>query len=162
MTALLLGLVAFVAMEPTAALLHRRVMHRGRGRAWHASHHRPERRPNRDSTHEWRGFERNDLYPVVFAMATTATIALGSSVAGLQSLLWVGFGISAYGLAYLVVHDVYIHARLGVRPGSGTRYIMWVRRCHEAHHATGQAPFGFLLPCRGRNNARKPSRPAHG
>ena len=78
---LLVAASALVAMEPAVAAVHRWVMH-GRGWAWHRSHHR------------WQGhrIEANDLYPVVFAAATIATMAVGAAIEGLAALVWVGVG----------------------------------------------------------------------
>ena len=38
MTPLVVAAFAFAVMEPLVALVHRAVMHRGRGWAWHRSH----------------------------------------------------------------------------------------------------------------------------
>ncbi len=132
-----LGLLVatFLAMEPAVAATHRRIMH-GRGWVLHRSHHR------------WRGqrLEANDLYPVMFAAATVAVMAVGAAHARLSLLVWLGAGVTAYGTAYLAVHDLYIHERLGRLPGAGSRYIRWVAAAHAVHHRTGGAPYGFLLP----------------
>jgi beta-carotene 3-hydroxylase len=135
-TALALVVASLLAMEPAVAALHRRAMH-GWAWGWHRSHHR-RRRPAR--------FEANDLFPVVFAVATIAVMAAGSAVEGLSSLLWIGAGVTAYGALYLVVHDLYIHERLGRLPGAGSRYIRWVAGAHAVHHLTGREPYGFLVP----------------
>ena len=113
---LLVAASALVAMEPAVAAVHRWVMH-GRGWAWHRSHHR------------WQGhrIEANDLYPVVFAAATIATMAVGAAIEGLAALVWVGAGVTGYGIAYLVVHDLFIHERLGRLPGARSRYVRWWR-----------------------------------
>jgi beta-carotene 3-hydroxylase len=145
-TAILVTLAAFVAMEPFAALAHRVVMHRGRGWAWHASHHRARRRPDRPRPRAAHEFEANDWFPVVFSVATVAVLVLGTTIDGWQALVWIGSGVTAYGVAYLVVHDGYVHARAGELPGSGCRYVRWVRAAHARHHATGDGPFGFLAP----------------
>ncbi|HEX6237105.1 MAG TPA: sterol desaturase family protein [Acidimicrobiales bacterium] len=135
MTPGLVAVASLLVMEPVVALVHRGVMH-GPGWVWHRSHH----------LRRGRGLEANDLFPVVFAAATIAVMAVGSAVEGAAALLWVGAGVTAYGAAYLVVHDLYIHQRLGRPPGAGSRYIRWVAAAHEVHHATGGAPYGFLLP----------------
>ncbi len=107
MIRLLVAASALVAMEPAVAAVHRWVMH-GRGWAWHRSHHR------------WQGrrIEANDLYPVVFAAATIATMAVGAAIEGLAALVWVAAGVTGYGIAYFVVHDLFIHERLGRLPGA--------------------------------------------
>ena len=102
MTPVLVGLAAAVTMEPIAALLHRLIMH-GRGWGWHRDHHAPRR----------GRFEANDLFPVVFAAITITVMAVGASIDALRPLLWIGAGVSSYGAAYLLVHDVAIHGRIG-------------------------------------------------
>jgi beta-carotene 3-hydroxylase len=126
---------ALVVMEPTVAAVHRWIMH-GRGWRWHRSHHRSQ----------GRGIEANDLYPVVFAAATVATMAFGAAIDGLAALVWVGVGVTGYGIAYLVVHDLFIHERLGRLPGGRSRYVRWVTAAHARHHRSGREPYGFLLP----------------
>jgi beta-carotene 3-hydroxylase len=135
MIRLLVAASAFVAMEPAVAAVHRGVMH-GRGWAWHRSHHR------------WQGrrIEANDAYPVVFAAATIATMAVGATIDGWEPLLSVGAGVTGYGIAYLIVHDLFIHERLGRPPGARSRYVRWVATAHAQHHRSGREPYGFLLP----------------
>lgn len=127
--------ISLLAMEPAVAVAHRRAMH-GWAWGWHRSHHR---RPT-------GAFQANDLFPAVFAAATVAVMAIGAAVDGLDVLLWMGAGVTAYGALYLVVHDLYIHARLGPLPGSRSRYLRWVAEAHAIHHLLGREPFGFLVP----------------
>ena len=135
MTAIAVVAGAAVAMEPVAALAHRLVMH-GRGWAWHRSHHQPPT----------GRFERNDRFPLVFAGTTIAAMAAGTRIDALGPLLPVGAGVTAYGVAYVIVHDLLVHERLGPLPGRRTRYVRWVARWHHLHHAGGGAPYGFLVP----------------
>jgi beta-carotene 3-hydroxylase len=149
MTPALVAALAFAATEPLAAMAHRRVMH-GRGWGWHRSHHaRP--RP---------GFEANDGYPGVLAAATFAVMLVGQLLPPLRPLLWVGAGLTAYGVAYLVVHDLLVHQRLGRLPLAGSRYVRWVAQAHARHHEDGGPPYGFLVPVVPRNRRAKPSRDA--
>ena len=126
--------VAFVLMEAFTYLAHRWIMH-GFGWAWHASHHRP---PG-DSP-----FEKNDLFPVVFAGLTIMARAAGTASHGLHVLVAAGAGVTAYGAAYLFVHDVYIHQRLGRLPR--VALLERLARAHEIHHLYGGEPYGMLLP----------------
>ena len=136
MSAVLLVLVSFALMEPVAYCLHRWVMHSdGRGGRWHRSHHQARVAP----------LEQNDWYPVVLAAVTVLVMAVGASAGTLRPLLWVGTGVTAYGAAYLFVHDVYIHRRL--------RWFTWrwaplerVREAHRIHHLWAGEPYGFLFP----------------
>lgn len=135
MTPFVVATMALLAMEPVVALAHRRAMH-GWAWSWHRSHHQ----------RTGGTFEANDLFPVVFATITVAAMAAGAAVEPLAPLLWVGSGVTAYGAAYLIVHDLYIHQRLGTLPGSGSRLIRRLADAHSIHHRFGREPYGFLLP----------------
>lgn len=130
---LLLAVGAFVAMEAVSALTHRAIMH-GRGMVWHRSHHVPGS----------GRFERNDLFPVCFSAVGVGLFAM-ATMGPVPSLLWVAIGVTAYGAAYLFVHEVYIHRRLPV-PVPALAYLDWLRDAHRVHHRYGAAPYGMLLP----------------
>jgi RND superfamily putative drug exporter len=84
--------------------------------------------------------------PVVFAAATIVLLAVGVSVSGAPSLLVpVGIGVTAYGAAYLLVHDVVIHRRLVFLPVPDALLRPW-REAHNVHHLFARAPYGFLAP----------------
>ena len=135
---LLVVLLAFVAMEPVTYLVHRFVMH-GPGLVWHRSHHA---RAGRGADAR---FERNDWFPVVFASSTITMMLIGSLVPAVSLLVPVGAGITAYGLAYLFVHDIYIHRRLV--PGLGRRRSLErLAGAHDVHHRFGTEPYGMLVP----------------
>jgi beta-carotene 3-hydroxylase len=135
MPPVLLALLAFVLMEPATALTHRLVMH-GFGVGWHRSHHEPPR----------GALEANDLFPVVFSIATIVMLAVGVYVSGGDVLVPLGIGITAYGAAYLFVHDVVIHRRLGRWLPLPAGFLAWHRDAHNVHHLYGRAPYGFLAP----------------
>lgn len=137
-------------MEPVTALVHRFVMH-GFGRSLHASHHRNHRLPDRSSS-----WEANDLYPAMFAALVMFAMAIGFNVNGWQALVPLGIGITAYGAAYALVHDVYTHRRL---TWFGTRTVASLDRlaaAHRVHHEASGAPYGMLVP------VLRASRPARG
>lgn len=136
--------IAFIAMEPLAALAHRFVMHRG-GFGWHRSHHLAAK----------PGFEENDRYPMVFAAVTIVVMALGTSLPALRALVWIGVGVTLYGCAYLLVHDVCIHGRFAGRPLGHRGYVGYVRAAHRIHHMGGAAPYGFLLPVARRSDRQR-------
>jgi beta-carotene 3-hydroxylase len=135
MTDVLIAVAALVLMEPTTALVHRFVMHRF-GMGWHRSHHEPPRTT----------FEANDLFPVLLAGVTVVLLAIGVYVASApRALIPIGIGITAYGAAYLLVHDVVIHRRLAFLPLPDWLLRRW-REAHNVHHLFAQAPYGFLAP----------------
>ena len=130
-----LVLVAFVLMEPVTALVHRFVMH-GVGERLHRSHHRPTT----------GRFEANDAFPVMFAALALAALWLGFHDPALADLVPLAIGVTAYGAAYALVHDAYIHRRIGWfgRRRSGT--LERLADAHRIHHLYGGAPYGMLLP----------------
>lgn len=131
---LFLVVAAFVVMEPVTAATHRWIMH-GIGEVLHRSHHR--RRIGR--------FEANDAYPVMFAAVVCVGFWAGFNLSNLSSLIPIGIGVTAYGIAYGIVHDVYIHGRTGLIT---TRVPVLDRlaEAHRIHHLYNGAPYGMLLP----------------
>jgi beta-carotene 3-hydroxylase len=143
------GVVALAAMEPVTAALHRFVFH-GRGYVLHRSHHRGGR----------GRFEANDVYPVVLAALTIVAMAVGSQGGRLSVLLPAGAGVTPYGLAYLVVHDLYIHRRLPLLPPR-LALLEPLADAHRIHHRHGGAPYGMLcpvVPARLRGRPESPNR----
>ncbi len=123
---------AFVGMEGFTYLAHRFVMH-GIGWGLHRSHH--------VRSAEW--FEANDLFPCIGAGVAMVGFAVGFNVP-VPNLVAVGAGVTAYGAAYMFVHDVYIHGRLGRMPEVAV--LERLRRAHAVHHLFNGEPFGMLLP----------------
>lgn len=131
---LLLVALGFLLMEPVTYCVHRWVMH-GPGLVLHRSHHR-----GRDA-----GWEANDAFPLIFAAIVGAALAIGFNVPAWSGLVWVGVGVTLYGAAYGLVHDVYIHGRL---PLFRRRFAGFERLAdaHRLHHRFGGEPYGMLLP----------------
>jgi len=123
---------AFVGMEGFTYLAHRFVMH-GIGWGLHRSHHAPSA--------EW--FEANDVFPCIGAGVAMVGFAVGFNVP-VPNLVAVGAGVTAYGAAYMFVHDVYIHGRLGRFPEVAA--LERLRRAHAIHHLFKGEPYGMLLP----------------
>ncbi|HEU4457851.1 MAG TPA: beta-carotene hydroxylase [Methylibium sp.] len=125
-----------VAMEAVATLVHRHWMH-GPGWGWHQSHH--------DSGPGVR-WERNDLFALCFAALAVALFFIGDAF--WWPLYWVGVGMTVYGLAYALLHDMLIHQRLPVAWTPRTGYLARLRQAHRLHHAVrvreGAVSFGFL------------------
>jgi beta-carotene 3-hydroxylase len=107
----------------------------GFGMDWHRSHHEPPR----------AALEANDLFPVVFAAATIVMLSIGVSLSRVSVLVPIGVGVTAYGAAYLFVHDIVIHRRLGI-VRLPDRFLDAWRRAHNVHHLFSRAPYGFLAP----------------
>jgi beta-carotene 3-hydroxylase len=134
-SSILLAAVAFVVMEPITAATHRWVMH-GIGECLHRSHHR------REAT-RW---EANDWYPVMFAAVVNLALFAGLNWDGFGSLVPVAIGVTAYGAAYAIVHDVYIHGRLGWFAGHRVAALDRLADAHRIHHLYNAAPYGMLMP----------------
>ena len=132
---ILLFLAAFAGMELVAYLTHRYLMH---GPLWslHESHHVPHEGP----------LEKNDLFGLFFAIPSIVLIWVGTRF--FPPALWIGLGMTAYGAAYFIFHDVIVHRRvkLGYKPRGG--YLQRITQAHRMHHATrgreGAVSFGFL------------------
>lgn len=133
------AIVVFAAMEPWARFLHGRVWHHALWRV-HVSHHAPRR----------GRFERNDLLSGLHAPIAAALVILGCQLHGLAAavLLGAGIGMTAFGLAYVLVHDGLVHKRLRVGFLARSSYLRKVRRAHLVHHARGGPPFGLFAGAR--------------
>jgi beta-carotene 3-hydroxylase len=113
----------FWAMEFVAWFTHKYIMH---GFLWnlHFDHHTP----NKDSF-----FEKNDAFFLIYAIPSWLCIMLGSIFA-VWSVMYIGFGILAYGIAYFLVHEVFIHQRFKWFRNSNNIYLRAIRRAHKVHH----------------------------
>ena len=126
LSAILIIVATVVGMEFVAWFAHKYVMH-GFLWSWHEDPHKPH--------FDKEGFfEKNDLFFLVFAIpsATCYIVGLNSS---LIFLLFVGIGISIYGLIYFLIHDVYIHQRFKWFRQLENTYSKAILRAHGTHHA---------------------------
>ena len=120
---ILIFLATFCFMEFMAWFTHKYVMH---GFLWslHKDHHRKDH----DS---W--FERNDAFFIFYAVVSMSLFYLGSATSFWYG--WpLGFGILAYGIAYFMVHDIFIHQRFKMFRNANNWYARGVRRAHKIHH----------------------------
>lgn len=119
---ILIALATFCLMEGITWLTHRFVMH---GFLWslHEDHHK-----------KGPGFlEKNDAFFIIFAIPGWLCLMLG----GMSGAYWVvsiGAGITLYGLAYFIVHEIIIHQRFRLFSRSNNRYIRAIRWAHKMHH----------------------------
>lgn len=120
---ILITLGTFLAMEFVAWFAHKYVMH---GFLWylHKDHHQ----------HEPGFWEKNDMFFLIFAIPSATCYIVGSAVAGMFPLFFVGIGISLYGLAYFFVHDIFIHQRFKIFTRTKNRYLKAIRKAHKVHH----------------------------
>ena len=102
---------------------HKYIMH---GFLWslHKDHHKKDH----DS---W--FERNDAFFLFYAFVSMFCFYQWG-YNGIWFTLPVGLGILAYGIAYFVVHDIFIHQRFKMFRNANNWYARGVRRAHKIHH----------------------------
>ncbi len=145
----LVSVAVACAMEFWARGLHDRLWH---GPWWpaHRSHHVPRKGP----------FEFNDVFALMHASIAIVLIVGGFHAnAGRAShvAIAVGYGMTAFGMAYFVVHDGFIHGRLPVGFLSRFGWLRRIRNAHNVHHRTDAAPYGlFLGPQELRQTRRAP------
>lgn len=116
--------IAFVAMEPIAWATHKYVMH---GVLWslHRDHHK------KDHQHV---LERNDAFFLLFAIPSAGLFLIGSRLGLHTPWLWIGLGILLYGIAYFLVHEIFIHQRIKWLRSTDSAYFLGLRRAHKVHH----------------------------
>jgi beta-carotene 3-hydroxylase len=116
-------ILTFVIMEGMAWFSHKYIMH---GFLWslHKDHHKKDHK-------SW--FERNDFFFVFYAVVSIACVIFWGEY-GFAPGLAIGLGIFAYGLAYFMVHDIFIHQRFKLWRNANNRYARGVRRAHKMHH----------------------------
>ena len=119
---ILIVLASFIIMECVTWLTHRYVMH---GMLWflHKDHH--QKGPG--------FFEKNDSFFLIFAIPSWLCIMLGVIYQSELSIA-IGSGITLYGLAYFIVHEVIIHQRLKWFSRSNNTYVRTLRWAHKMHH----------------------------
>ncbi len=132
--ATLLVLTAFFFMEFVAWFTHKYVMH---GFLWvlHKDHH----------IRDGRKVENNDLFAVFFAIPSILLILFGIMNDN-PWLLYLGIGVTLYGLAYFLFHDVYVHQRIKIGRPENNRYLRATLKAHLEHHTPhAHYNYGFLI-----------------
>ena len=117
-------LATVAAMEFVAWFAHKYIMH-GVLWIWHEDHHKPHLKDG--------FFEKNDLFFLVFALPSMSCYIIGSITPHLW-VLFIGIGISIYGLIYFLIHDVYIHQRFKWFKQLDGKYSRAILRAHGDHH----------------------------
>lgn len=114
---------AFITMEGVAWFAHRFIMH---GLLWslHKDHHKKE---------SSGFFEHNDFFFLIFALPGIVCLFFGMKN-DYNFLFWIGLGITLYGMAYFLVHDVFIHQRFKIFRNTDNVYFKAIRRAHKMHH----------------------------
>ena len=99
-------------MEFNAWFTHKYIMH---GFLWslHKDHHHKDH----DS---W--FERNDAFFIFYAVVSMGCFYLWN-YEGVWFTLPIGLGILFYGMAYFIVHDIFIHQRFKLLRNTNSLYV---------------------------------------
>lgn len=134
----LIVVFTFFFMEGVAWFTHKYIMH-GFLWNWHASHHKVHKHP----------LEKNDLFALVFSVPAILLIVLGSEFPSVRFLLYVGIGVTAYGIFYLIFHDIIVHRRVKIKYIAKSKYMKRIMNAHYVHHKVhtkhGAESFGFLF-----------------
>jgi beta-carotene 3-hydroxylase len=128
----------FAFMEFVAWFTHKYVMH---GFLWKL--HRDHHHRNADSP-----FERNDFFFLMFALPAIVLFYLGYDDGQLNTLFFIGAGVTLYGMSYVFVHDIFVHQRIRIFTRTENTYLRAMRMAHKIHHKhltkeDGEC-FGFL------------------
>lgn len=119
----IISVLSFLAMEGIAWFTHKYIMH---GFLWglHRDHHKRD---------DIGFFERNDFFFLIFALPGIACLYFGMGQ-GYNYFFGIGLGITIYGFAYFLVHDIFIHQRFKVFRKTQNVYLKAIRRAHKTHH----------------------------
>lgn len=82
----------------------------------------------------------------MFAAIVNLGFVAGFNWDGFGALVPVGVGVTAYGACYALVHDVYIHGRLGWFANRRIAVFDRLADAHRIHHLYNAAPYGMLAP----------------
>ena len=122
MGAIFITLGAFIGMEFIAWATHKFLMH---GPFWflHEDHH--------VLTGKW--YQKNDSFALIFAIPSVTCFFIGSFFTP-KWLIFIGLGILLYGIAYMLVHDFFIHRRIKIFGKPNNKYIKGILLAHRKHH----------------------------
>lgn len=128
----------FIVMEGITWFTHKYIMH---GFLWvlHKDHHQPRYD---------KVFEKNDSFFLIFACPSILLFYFGA-IPTINYYFFIGLGILLYGIAYFLIHDVFIHQRFKWFKNTNSDYLKALRRGHKVHHKyldkhDGES-FGMLL-----------------
>ena len=131
---IVLILVAFSFMEFVAWFNHKYVMH-GFLWKWHVDHHRKDHQQPLPEKTEDKRLEKNDLFFLVYAIPAIVLLIAGFTIS-YYPIVYIGVGITLYGLTYFIIHDVIIHKRINIPFFQNHRpfLIKAIINAHKAHH----------------------------
>jgi len=120
---IIIVVLTFCVMECVTWLTHKYIMH---GLLWnlHEDHH--NKQPH--------FFEKNDYFFVIFAVVAMTFFAIGTYLPGWEFFVFIGIGITLYGMGYFLVHDILIHQRFKLFSRTSNVYFRALRKAHKIHH----------------------------
>ena len=120
---LFIVITAFIGMEFVAWATHKFLMH---GPLWflHEDHHVLTGKP----------YQKNDSFALIFAIPSILGFMFGHFYQN-DILFFSGLGILLYGIAYAIVHDIFIHRRIKYFKKPRNAYLKAILYEHRMHHA---------------------------
>mmetsp|Transcript_55674 Transcript_55674/g.148033 ORF Transcript_55674/g.148033 Transcript_55674/m.148033 type:complete len:241 (+) Transcript_55674:67-789(+) len=142
--ALTTTLLSAIGMEYYARFAHRSLWHGPESSRWwliHRTHH----------THKSESdvFELNDIYSLInIPLVVGPMLWVTTAAPSLPRACLLGYtvGVSAFGTAYMVVHDGVHHRRFPVGPLARVPLVKRIADAHAEHHKSAMGPpFGMFL-----------------
>lgn len=136
-------------MEFIAWSNHKYIMH-GFLWKWHKDHHLYDQRKVALDETPYFGFQKNDLFFMIYATPTMFLVMSGLFF-NIPALLFIGAGFTIYGFFNFIIHDIIIHHRLRIPflQKNHSFYIKAAIEAHLAHHRPKTAQdfqnFGLLI-----------------
>lgn len=127
-------ILSFFFMEFMAWFSHKYIMH---GFLWvlHKDHH----------IRDGRKIENNDWFAIFFSIPGILLVIFGT-LPEINSLFFIGIGISLYGVAYFLFHDIYVHQRIKLFSKFSNKYLRATLKAHHEHHLpNSRKNYGFLI-----------------
>ena len=130
----LLLILSFGFMEFVAWSNHKYVMHGFLWR-WHKDHHVHDQQKMALEDMQFSGVEKNDLFFLIYAIPAIILLIIGFANNNFY-LVFIGSGITLYGITYFLVHDILIHQRIKIKPflNHHRKYVQAIIKAHLAHH----------------------------
>lgn len=130
--------ITFCFMEFMAWFSHKYIMHSFLWILHKDHHHRKHDGP----------LEFNDFFFLMFATPAILLSYYGYNDGAYDFRFWIGIGISLYGFAYTLAHEIFIHQRIKIFRQTDNIYFRAMRKAHKIHHKhlgkeEGEC-FGFL------------------
>jgi len=92
-----------------------------------------------------RKIEKNDWFALFFSVPGILLIIFGT-LPQINYMFFIGLGISLYGAAYFLFHDIYVHQRVKLFKNFTNKYLRATVKAHLEHHIPhNHINYGFLI-----------------